>query len=79
MLLIHAAITGTNAQIKVSLGSPMNKPGTVPTIVLTVTVFFCNLQIKWPNDFMHFSTLLTCFLTPSLRYKIVYVTNLLYQ
>ena len=34
--------------------------------------FFCNLQFKWPNDFMHFSTLLTCFLTPSLRTNCVY-------
>ena len=60
MVLIHAVITGTNAQ------------GTVPTIVLTVTVFFCNLQFKWPNDFTHFSTLLTCFLTPFLRTNCVY-------
>ena len=34
--------------------------------------FFCNLQFKWPNDFTHFSTLLTCFLTPFLRTNCVY-------
>ena len=46
VLLIHAAITGTNAQKRVSLDSPRNKPGTVPTIVLTVNDFFGNLQFK---------------------------------
>ena len=46
VLLIHAAITGTNAQKRVSLDSPRNKPGTVPTIILTVNDLFGNLQFK---------------------------------
>ena len=46
MLLIHASITGTNAQKRVSLDSPRNKPGTVPTIILTVNDFFGYLQFR---------------------------------
>ena len=70
VLLIHAAITGTNAQKRVSLDSPRNKPGTVPTIVLTVNFFLLifNLSSLMISRFnRHHRSCLTCFPLPLVR------------